>query len=128
MNASLAGTVALGAAAAALVLVDRLLVESSSAPRRNAAGAWSIELGARARKEIDRYKANGMDRELATIKRILRELATNPFARNDNFQYVDKLRAYTRDIDFRRRITFTIDKASHTVYVTDLWSHSRSNS
>lgn len=120
------GSILLGAAAAALVLTDIFLVEHKSA-RRNAGKPWDVTLSARARREIERYRSLGMDRELAKIKRVLSELEENPFNPADGFKYVRTLGAYTRNIDFRRRITFTIDKDKNSVHVTDLWSHNRTN-
>ena len=126
------GSLALVAAAAALVVADIFLVERGDHDdfdrvRRNEGGTWNVELSARARRERERYASLGMDRELAKIKRMLEDLARNPFENIDGFKFVSKLQSYTRDIDHRRRMTYTVDKAARSVYVTDLWSHNRSN-
>jgi len=94
----------------------------SSKPRSNESRetSWTIELSPRSKKEMQKLTSF----ERRKVDAILIELELNPYSKQGQTEkLLGKKDVYSKRVDIKNRVVFTIDKSTKTVFVHSVAGH-----
>lgn len=82
--------------------------------------AWKIEFSRIALKEAKKLKAANLD---AKVRELLEILKSNPYQLPDEKLSGNLKGYYSRRINIKHRLVYSVDEETKTIRVVSVWSH-----